>query len=55
MESFVKDEVDFEPRSGRAAVAIMVREGLEATEMLMIRRADPEEPAGGPHTRGRQL
>jgi len=39
---FVKDEAGFEPRAGRAAVAIMVREGSEATEMLMIRRATRE-------------
>ena len=39
LSTFVKDEAGFEPRAGRAAVAIMVREGLEATEMLMIRRA----------------
>jgi len=42
LKGFAKDEADFEPRSGRAAVAIMVREGLEATEMLMIRRATRE-------------
>ena len=40
--TFAKDEADFEPRAGRAAVAIMVREGLNATEMLMIRRATRE-------------
>lgn len=40
--TFAKDEADFEPRAGRAAVAIMVREGLDATEMLMIRRATRE-------------
>ena len=42
LSKFVKDEAGFEPRAGRAAVAIMVREGLEATEMLMIRRARRE-------------
>ena len=42
LSKFVKDEAAFEPRAGRAAVAIMVREGLEATEMLMIRRARRE-------------
>ena len=42
LSTFVKDEAGFEPRAGRAAVAIMVREGLEATEMLMIRRATRE-------------
>ena len=40
--AFAKDEADFEPRAGRAAVAIMVRQGLDATEMLMIRRATRE-------------
>jgi 8-oxo-dGTP pyrophosphatase MutT (NUDIX family) len=40
--TFAKDEADFEPRAGRAAVAIMVREGLDATEMLMIRRTTRE-------------
>ena len=40
--TFAKDEADFEPSAGRAAVAIMVREGLNATEMLMIRRATRE-------------
>ena len=40
--TFAKGEADFEPRAGRAAVAIMVREGLDATEMLMIRRATRE-------------
>lgn len=40
--AFAKGEADFEPRAGRAAVAIMVREGLDATEMLMIRRATRE-------------
>ncbi|MEL0259142.1 MAG: CoA pyrophosphatase, partial [Halieaceae bacterium] len=37
-----KQDAGFEPRSGRAAVAIMVREGQEATELLMIRRATRE-------------
>ncbi len=39
LQGFVKQDAGFEPRSGRAAVAIMVREGQEATELLMIRRA----------------
>ena len=42
LQSFVKQGAGFEPRSGRAAVAIMVREGQEATELLMIRRATRE-------------
>ena len=42
LQGFVKQDVGFEPRSGRAAVAIMVREGQEATELLMIRRATRE-------------
>jgi len=42
LQSFSRDEAAYEPRSGRAAVAIMVREGVEATEMLMIRRATRE-------------
>ena len=42
LQGFAKQEAGFEPRSGRAAVAIMVREGSEATEMLMIRRATRE-------------
>ena len=42
LQQFAKEEAGFEPRSGRAAVAIMVREGLDATEMLMIRRATRE-------------
>ena len=42
LSNFVKEEADFEPRVGRAAVAIMVREGLTATEILMIRRATRE-------------
>ena len=42
LQSFSRDEAGYEPRSGRAAVAIMVREGLDATEMLMIRRATRE-------------
>ena len=39
LQDFNKEEAGFEPRSGRAAVAMMVREGIEATEMLMIQRA----------------
>ena len=42
LHGFVKQDAGFEPRSGRAAVAIMVREGQEATELLMIRRATRE-------------
>ena len=42
LQGFAKQEAGFEPRSGRASVAIMVREGSEATEMLMIRRATRE-------------
>ena len=42
LQGFVKQDEGFEPRSGRAAVAIMVREGQEATELLMIRRATRE-------------
>ena len=42
LQGFVKQDAGFEPRSGRAAVAIMVREGQEATELLMIRRATRE-------------
>ena len=42
LQDFNKEEAGFEPRSGRAAVAMMVREGIEATEMLMIRRATRE-------------
>ena len=42
LQHFVKQDAGFEPRSGRAAVAIMVREGQEATELLMIRRATRE-------------
>jgi 8-oxo-dGTP pyrophosphatase MutT (NUDIX family) len=42
LRDFAKEEAGFEPRSGRAAVAIMVREGDAATEMLMIRRATRE-------------
>ena len=42
LQSFSRDEAGYEPCSGRAAVAIMVREGLDATEMLMIRRATRE-------------
>ena len=39
LQGFVKEDADFEPQSGRAAVAMMVREGQKATELLMIRRA----------------
>ncbi len=42
LQGFVKQDAGSEPRSGRAAVAIMVREGQEATELLMIRRATRE-------------
>ena len=42
LQDFAKQEAEFEPRAGRAAVAIMVREGSDATEMLMIRRATRE-------------
>mgnify|MGYP001211744311 FL=1 len=42
LQGFAKQEAGFEPRAGRAAVAIMVREGSDATEMLMIRRATRE-------------
>ena len=42
LQGFAKQEAEFEPRAGRAAVAIMVREGSDATEMLMIRRATRE-------------
>ena len=42
LQRCVKQDAGFEPRSGRAAVAIMVREGQEATELLMIRRATRE-------------
>ena len=42
LQGFVKQDAGFEPRSGRAAVAIMLREGREATELLMIRRATRE-------------
>ena len=42
LQRFVKQDAGFEPRSGRAAVAIMLREGREATELLMIRRATRE-------------
>ena len=42
LQSFNKEEAGFEPRSGRAAVAMMMREGVDATEMLMIRRATRE-------------
>ena len=42
LQGFAKQDAGFEPRSGRAAVAIMVREGQEATELLMIRRATRE-------------
>ena len=36
LQGFNKEEAGFEPRSGRAAVAIMIREGLDATEMFML-------------------
>lgn len=36
---FHKEPAGFEPQAGRAAVAIILREGVDATEMLMIRRA----------------
>ena len=39
LAQFNKDPAGFEPQAGRAAVAIILREGGEATEMLMIRRA----------------
>ena len=42
LQRFSKEEASFEPRSGRAAVAMMIREGVDATEMLMIRRATRE-------------
>ena len=42
LQGFNKEEAGFEPRSGRAAVAMMLREGVDATEMLMIRRATRE-------------
>ena len=42
LQRFNKEEGVSEPRSGRAAVAIMIREGLDATEMFMIRRATRE-------------
>ena len=42
LQRHVKAEAGFEPRAGRAAVAIMLREGAQATEMLMIRRATRE-------------
>ena len=42
LQRFVKQDAGFEPRSGRAAVAMMVREGQQATELLMIRRATRE-------------
>ena len=38
----VKTGAEAKPRAGRAAVAIMLREGEQATEMLMIRRATRE-------------
>ena len=49
LQSFSRDEADYEPRSGRAAVAIMVREGAEVTEMLMIRRATRERDPWSGH------
>ena len=42
LQDFAKDEAGLKPSAGRAAVAIMVREGSDATEMLMIRRATRE-------------
>ena len=39
LAQFNKEPAGFEPQAGRAAVAIILREGGEATEMLMIRRA----------------
>ena len=42
LQACAKQEAEFAPRAGRAAVAIMVREGSDATEMLMIRRATRE-------------
>ena len=38
----VKTGAEAKPSAGRAAVAIMLREGEQATEMLMIRRATRE-------------
>ena len=49
LQGFVKQDAGFEPRSGRAAVAIMVREGQEATELLMIRRATRERDPWSGH------
>ena len=42
LQRHVKAKPGFAPRAGRAAVAIMLREGTQATEMLMIRRATRE-------------
>ena len=42
LQDFAKEEAGAAPSAGRAAVAIMVREGVEATKMLMIRRATRE-------------
>ena len=39
LAQFHKEPAGFEPQAGRAAVAIILREGGETTEMLMIRRA----------------
>ena len=35
LQDFAKEEAGAAPSAGRAAVAIMVREGVEATEMLI--------------------
>ena len=39
LAQFHKEPAGFEPQAGRAAVAIILREGGDAIEMLMIRRA----------------
>jgi len=39
LAQFHKEPAGFEPQAGRAAVAIILRDGGETTEMLMIRRA----------------
>ena len=39
LAQFHKELAGFEPQAGRAAVAIILREGGDAIEMLMIRRA----------------
>ena len=39
LAQFQKEPAGFEPQAGRAAVAIILRESENATEMLMIRRA----------------